>query len=412
MAKQKERECGRIIDLARYYPEYLKDVTELQQISSSENAELGRLYQKSDGLWADGFIQTASIQGIKRWETLLGIRPYPGDSVEERRAAVLTKWNQQLPYTLTRLQERLDTVVEPEGYELAVRYHDYELDVTVIDRTLRVLQDVKNMTENMIPANLLLLLTGKYPDVFAEDVKTDSGLIIQSSFNPRYNREYLMMDGSWDLDGTYILNGYRELTEMDFYPYILAALSEFRPEICTGGGSRFSGNVLVGEAAECIWRGKGIADASGMMDGEMTVAGEMTARLEGSNNLVIYGDAQELSMIRGYAGAVSFAASEPDTVSRTVRMRMEGDGSAVWGSAYRIADETELKTEVAGSIGVTEQLTVDKYGECISGFCSYQQIDPSCELQLKVEKNLWHMDGSCLLNGSRLLNASIIDYHL
>ena len=72
------------------------------------------------------------------------------------------RWNQQLPYTLRRLHERLQAVVGPDGYELYLKYLIYELAIAVIDQPYRVLQSLHDMTTQMIPANLYLRFAGKY----------------------------------------------------------------------------------------------------------------------------------------------------------------------------------------------------------------------------------------------------------
>ena len=53
----------RVIDLARYYPEFLKNNRELLQITNTDGEEIRRLYERSDQLWADGSIREATYQG-------------------------------------------------------------------------------------------------------------------------------------------------------------------------------------------------------------------------------------------------------------------------------------------------------------------------------------------------------------
>ena len=119
----------RVVDLAGYVPEFLRDVTEFRQLYGAQEYELKRLYGKMDELWKDSLIPSATIQGIKRFERMIGLKPYPGDTLEERRSAVSLKWNQQLPYTIPRLRERLELAVGEVGYELWVRENAYELEL-------------------------------------------------------------------------------------------------------------------------------------------------------------------------------------------------------------------------------------------------------------------------------------------
>lgn len=211
----------RVIDLTRYLPGFLREVEELSQTARAEETETGRLYGKMDQTWNTGFIRTADLQGIKRWEALLGIKPYSGDTLEERRSAVLSRWNQQLPYSLARLKERLDASVGHPNYELDVRYHLYELELVLIDQAYRTMRETHDMTKAMIPANLLLIFAGKFPVEIPVDIHYTGRLELQSEYHARYNRKFLILDGTWGLDGTYKLNGYKELTDIDLYPLAL-----------------------------------------------------------------------------------------------------------------------------------------------------------------------------------------------
>ena len=47
--------------------------------------------------------------------------------------------------------------------------------------------------------------------------QVSSRLELFTEFYARNNRAYLLLDGSWDLDGFYYLNGYKT-ENMDLYP--------------------------------------------------------------------------------------------------------------------------------------------------------------------------------------------------
>lgn len=265
----------RVIDLVRYYPEFLKDNRELQQITNTDGEEIRRLYEKSDQLWADGFIREATYQGIKRWESLLGIKPWPGDTLEERRGAVLGRWNQQLPYTLQRLHERLQAVVGPDGYELYLRYLIYELEIDVIDQSYRVLQSLHDMTKQMIPANLYLRFAGKYMTDVPVKTSVMADLQMMSEFFARYNREYLRLDNTWQMNNTYRLNNYKEKESMEFYPGV----------ITTSGGY----GVSVWAEAACLEMVREIPVRS-EISGSMLVSGWTAVELKAGGDLKIRTD--------------------------------------------------------------------------------------------------------------------------
>lgn len=214
----KRGQPGRVLDLARYVPDFLQEVKEFRQLYGAQEDELKRLYGDVDSLWKDSLIPEATMQGIKRYELMLGLKPYPGDTLEERRAAVALKWNQQLPYTFPRLKERLEAIVGNDGYVLWVRGKTYELELWIVEQPCRVLQEFRDMTRQMIPANLLFIFAGLYPIEIPANTAISGRLELISDFYARYNREFLYLDGTWDLDGTYLLNGYKEAVGLELYP--------------------------------------------------------------------------------------------------------------------------------------------------------------------------------------------------
>lgn len=359
-----DKQQDRAPDLSASYPEFMRGFQELKEINNAEEIELQRLYQCCDGLWADGFIQSATIQGVKRWESLLGIRPYPNDSLTERQAAVLLKWNQQLPYTLLRLQERLEAAVGSGGYELYARYREYILELTVIDQTYRVLQKVHEMTREMIPANLIFLFAGKYPGQIPVDVTVGSGLKFISDFYARYNREFLYLDGTWNLDGTYLLNGYKEVVGLDLYPLELKLRSNLPAR-----------NAADSRAFEVIMKAvKEMKVQSGLL---LRVSVPMETKIGAHQR------------IRGHTGITA------DTKTQMAYRSDAAASSGTWTELILRSEEAAATTTESAS-RISQQVSAE----------------PEVMCRLSVEKDLWYLDGTYLLDGTKLLDAEIFNYDL
>ena len=281
----------RVLDLAGYVPEFLRDVTEFRQLYSAQEYELKRLYGKMDELWKDSLIPSATIQGIKRFERMIGLKPYPGDTLEDRRAAVSLKWNQQLPYTIPRLRERLELAVGEVGYELWVRENAYELELWILDQPYRVLQDLRDMTRQMIPANLVFVFAGKYPGEMSAEVTVGSRMELAADFFARYNREFLYLDGNWLLDGTYLLNGYKEIEGLDLYPARTTIQSEWRCLVTSLWAWGYGTGAGVAPGTGTDLRITGAAARQPMGDGRLglewtqPVALEMDCQLRVEHNL-------------------------------------------------------------------------------------------------------------------------------
>lgn len=217
----------RTVDLLGYYPEWIREIKEFQGIASAEEPELSALYEKVDALWKDGFITDAGISGIKRWEGLLGRKPYPGDTLEERRKEVLGQWNRQLPYTLESLKDTLTAAVGVQHYELLLRPAQYEMDLYLLDQTLRTMQGIREMVKDTVPANLLVLVSGKDGGKAELKLCTASSMALRSQYGVRRGPWQMPLDGNWLLDGGYLLGwNQEEAWQEELYPVRICLSNE------------------------------------------------------------------------------------------------------------------------------------------------------------------------------------------
>lgn len=207
----------REINLNYYLPDPFKNMNEFDRITDLESAEIRSLSEKCMDLWNDGFILTAGYQGLKKWESLLGIRPDPKRSLEERRAAVFAGWSKQLPYTEQKLREQLMAMLGSD-YELYIRNTTYELKLVVIERPQSIVKSIQKMVQEMIPANLNAGFFSKYQGNYKVPVSGNNSIHFNTAFYPRYNLPHLYLDNIWSLDGSRKLNGYDSGDFIDFYP--------------------------------------------------------------------------------------------------------------------------------------------------------------------------------------------------
>lgn len=216
---------NREIDLRSYVPDYLKDYEEFKTLTNLETEEIKKLHEACDEIWNEGFISTAGYQGIKKWESLLSIRPDAGLSLEERRTTVLASWNKQLPYTEIKLREQLTALLGTD-YNLDIWDQRYELRLIVKERPYSVIKSIRKMVKEIIPANLISEFYGRYPASYMEPVNCDTVIRFQIRFYPRYNLPYLFLDRTWSLDNRQSLNGHNGEESLNFYPLKLNISAE------------------------------------------------------------------------------------------------------------------------------------------------------------------------------------------
>lgn len=151
--------------LLEYLPPFLQEIKEIQAIlEKGEEPEIEALWLKADDALADQFIPDATENGVSRWEAILGIVPKAGDSLEARKFTILTRINEQLPFTMTTLKEQLQTLCGKEGSGFSVRLDEnaYTLFVLVALTAKSNLQDVDALLKRVVPANLIVSLGLKY----------------------------------------------------------------------------------------------------------------------------------------------------------------------------------------------------------------------------------------------------------
>ena len=207
----------REIDLNSYFPDYLKGIKEFQTVAKLEENEIRKLYESSNGLWNNGFIATSDYQGMKKWESLLGIAADSTLTIDERRNAIMTKWNFQLPYTDRKLKEQLTSLLN-DSYVLSIDPSDYELKLVIKEQTMAVVNSIQNMIKEMIPANLYAVFYSQYQGGSKVRAVSENQIFLRTSFYPRFNLPHLCLDHVWYLNGSRKLSGFNKESLIDFYP--------------------------------------------------------------------------------------------------------------------------------------------------------------------------------------------------
>lgn len=149
----------RIID---HYPPVLRQIKDIQQIAAAEEEEFRCLRDGIKGCGERQFILTADGDGLSYFESVLGITPQRRDSIEERRARVLEKWYNRMPYTKRLLLKKMEALCRGQAFSVEVPDGEYGVKVSVeIEPGMEpVLTEVQQMLEGFLPLNLYFDLTG------------------------------------------------------------------------------------------------------------------------------------------------------------------------------------------------------------------------------------------------------------
>lgn len=147
--------------LKEYWPRYLQEIVEFQQIANAEQTEFDTAISDVRTAADDFFLSTLSEYGCSRWEAILGLQSATGDTVEQRRAQILAKYLDRLPYTYTTLLEYLATVSEDFTVTLDENAYDLYIRIRLDGYTQR--DALAATLGQMIPANLVLRMATEIP---------------------------------------------------------------------------------------------------------------------------------------------------------------------------------------------------------------------------------------------------------
>lgn len=140
--------------LIDYLPPFIQQFTEMHLIMSAEQPEIDEIWTSCEDILADTFILYARESGIKRWETIVGITPKATDTLDERRFRILTKMNQELPYTMRKLEEVLTVVCGEGNFFIDLQPDKYHIQIDLALTNSNNYDEVVDVLKKMVPANM------------------------------------------------------------------------------------------------------------------------------------------------------------------------------------------------------------------------------------------------------------------
>ncbi len=154
--------ADRLPNTLEYLPDIIKEVREFKVLSNAENPELACLWSAIDDVMKDQFVNTATENGIRRWESILKIVPKGTENLNVRAFRVLARLNAQLPYSYRRLEEQLTTLCGDDGYTLELKNKEYTLMIRVELIVKGQLDEATSLARKICPANILLDIDLRY----------------------------------------------------------------------------------------------------------------------------------------------------------------------------------------------------------------------------------------------------------
>lgn len=144
------------VDLLAYHSNIIQQIREFKVLSEVENAKLECVWQAVEDAINDQFAPTLTDNGCKRWESIMEINAKDTDDLDFRRFRILSKLNEQLPYTYRMLELQLRTLCGENGYTMVLRNNEYTLIVKIALTSKNKYSDVESTLRKYVPANIVL----------------------------------------------------------------------------------------------------------------------------------------------------------------------------------------------------------------------------------------------------------------
>ena len=196
--------------LQDYLPPVLLTTCEFPLLCQGAQPEFDALTAGVTEVLDAQFVTTAPLRGIERYEKIFGLVAKDTDTLDERRFAILSKMNAQLPYTVRSLRRMLTALCGEDGYSLEIDHGKYNLLVKIPVWEPQKLQAVRDMLYAVVPANMVYLVVTwllrsaqadacvavassrrtVYPDAEVDQWQRVAGLVQYAAVTGTKNRTY------------------------------------------------------------------------------------------------------------------------------------------------------------------------------------------------------------------------------
>lgn len=194
-------------DLIAYLPPIIQELRELQAITNAENPEFQLIFDTSEQVLKNQFINDCDLDGIKRYEDILNIKPSLNDTMESRKFRVLSRWNDKMPYTWNSFLKKLDSLCGEGNYTISLDNGIYTIYLETHIGIYGGLDEIYNLLNEVIPCNLVVNITnvlfgGSEEQIFNGNV-ISNGLyyMLSSNIDTSYDLTSTATGGSAIVDG-------------------------------------------------------------------------------------------------------------------------------------------------------------------------------------------------------------------
>lgn len=153
---------AREVDILNYLPAILHEIKELQRIAEIENPTLEKVWDLVESALNNQFVLLADERGIARHEKILSIKAGATEEIETRRFRVLSRYQEQAPYTYPILKELLNSLLGEGKYDMTRNVAEKWLKVKLELTVARQFEVVELLLERVTPQTMILTVELRY----------------------------------------------------------------------------------------------------------------------------------------------------------------------------------------------------------------------------------------------------------
>lgn len=153
----------RDVDLVSYLPLYLDGYEENPATLEAENPEFILIWNATDRVLKNEFIETADEYGISRFEKILNIFPSKEDTLESRRARVQARWFSSIPYTFKAFVSKLAALCGDTDFTIVKDYEKYRIEIFTDLELFGQVDELEHIIETVMPCNMIVNSKNEMP---------------------------------------------------------------------------------------------------------------------------------------------------------------------------------------------------------------------------------------------------------
>lgn len=148
----------RPVAIERYWPQVIGGTEQFIEIAKAQNPPLNLVWEDIFDGGDESFIATATLYGIERFEKMFGIIPEVGDTLDNRRARILTALNTKAPFTKSTVRKMLLAIIGNDDYLKIYDYNNdtYTLLVVLDDEVSYLDMTIRDFFRRVLPMAVVL----------------------------------------------------------------------------------------------------------------------------------------------------------------------------------------------------------------------------------------------------------------